>query len=47
MTRRFTTVISKVGSQTFIAIPFNPNEAWGVKQRHHITGTINGCAPVW
>lgn len=27
-----------------IAIPFNPNEVWGVKQRHHITGSINGCA---
>ena len=28
--------------RTFIAIPFNPNEVWGVKQRHHITGTVNG-----
>ena len=25
------------------AIPFNPNEVWGVKQRYHITGTVNGC----
>jgi hypothetical protein len=24
-------------------LPFNPSEVWGVKQRHHLTGTINGC----
>jgi hypothetical protein len=41
-TRRFKTVIARSGSRTFIPIPFNPNEVWGVKQRHHITGTING-----
>ena len=43
-TQRFKTVVAKAGSRTYIAIPFNPNEVWGVKQRHHITGTINGCA---
>ena len=42
-TQRFKTSVAKVGSRTFIAIPFNPNEIWGVKQRHHITGTINSC----
>ena len=43
-TQRFKTMVAKEGSRTFIAIPFNPNEVWGVKQRHHITGAINGCA---
>jgi Bacteriocin-protection, YdeI or OmpD-Associated/Domain of unknown function (DUF1905) len=38
----FKAVISKSGSRVFIPIPFNPNEVWGVKQRHHITGTVNG-----
>lgn len=42
-TQRFKTVVAKEGSRTLIAIPFNPNEVWGVKQRHHITGTVNGC----
>ena len=42
-TQRFETSITKTGSRTFITIPFNPNEVWGVKQRHHITGSINGC----
>jgi hypothetical protein len=41
--QRFKAVVAKAGSRTFIAIPFNPNEVWGVKQRHHITGSINGC----
>jgi hypothetical protein len=43
-TQRFKTMVSKEGSRTYLAIPFNPNEVWGVKQRHHITGFINGCA---
>ena len=43
-TQRFKTVVAKAGSRTSITIPFNPNEVWGVKQRHHITGSINGCA---
>ena len=43
-TQRFTATIAKSGTRTFIAIPFNPNQLWGVKQRHHITGMVNGCA---
>ncbi|MDO8972286.1 MAG: YdeI/OmpD-associated family protein [Saprospiraceae bacterium] len=41
--QRFTKVIEKSGTRTFIAIPFNPDDAWGVKARHHITGSVNGC----
>lgn len=42
-TQTFKTTVAKSGTRTYIAIPFNPNDVWGVKQRHHITGTINGC----
>jgi hypothetical protein len=42
-TQRFKTTVIKDGGRTFIAIPFNPNEIWGVKQRHHITGSVDGC----
>jgi len=43
MTRQqFKTTIAKSGNRVFIPLPFNPNEVWGVKQRHHITGTVNG-----
>jgi bacteriocin resistance YdeI/OmpD-like protein/uncharacterized protein DUF1905 len=41
-TQRFNTVISKSGTRTFIAIPFNPNSIWGIKGRHYITGSVNG-----
>ena len=41
-TQQFKTVVAKSGSRVYIPLPFNPNEVWGVKQRHHITGTVNG-----
>jgi hypothetical protein len=43
-TQRFKAIVAKSGSRIFIAIPFNPNDLWGVKQRHHITGSVHGCA---
>src|SRR5258708_17848024 len=42
-TQKFKTTLTKSGRRTFIPIPFDPNKVWGVKQRHHITGSINGC----
>jgi Bacteriocin-protection, YdeI or OmpD-Associated/Domain of unknown function (DUF1905) len=42
-TQRFKAVIMKTGSRVFIALPFNPNDVWGAKQRHYITGSVNGC----
>jgi hypothetical protein len=42
-TQRFKAVVTRTGSRTYIAIPFNPNEIWGVKQRHHISGSVNEC----
>jgi len=41
-TQRFNAIVAKTGGKTFIVLPFNPNEVWGVKQRHHTSGTING-----
>jgi hypothetical protein len=26
-----------------IAIPFDPDEAWGAKAVHHVNGSVNGC----
>ena len=26
-----------------IAIPFDPDEAWGAKAVHHVNGTVSGC----
>jgi len=41
-TQHFAATIEKSGSRTLIVIPVNPNEVWGSKLRHHITGSING-----
>jgi len=40
--QQFKTIVAKSGTRVFVPIPFNPNEVWGVKQRHHIQGTVNG-----
>ena len=26
-----------------MAVPFDPDEVWGAKARHHVNGTVNGC----
>jgi len=41
-TQSFKSVVSRSGSRVFIPLPFNPNDVWGVKQRHHISGTVSG-----
>ena len=43
-TRKFKTTVLASGSRIYIPIPFDPNQAWGRKQRHHVRGTINGAA---
>jgi hypothetical protein len=40
--QRFTATIVKSGSKVIIALPFDPNQVWGDKDRHHITGSVNG-----
>ncbi|MGH2607599.1 MAG: YdeI/OmpD-associated family protein [Tepidiformaceae bacterium] len=43
MDREFSAIVEKTGSRVVIPIPFDPNEAWGARARHHLTGTINGA----
>jgi hypothetical protein len=40
---RFTTTITKAGTRVVVIVPFDPNEAWGKKDRHYVAGSINGC----
>jgi Bacteriocin-protection, YdeI or OmpD-Associated/Domain of unknown function (DUF1905) len=41
--RRFTsTVRADPEGRAYIELPFEPAEAWGPKERHHVAGTING-----
>ncbi|MBA3726474.1 MAG: DUF1905 domain-containing protein [Armatimonadetes bacterium] len=40
--RRFTAKIEKSGSICYLPIPFDPDDAWGPRDRHCLTGTISG-----
>jgi bacteriocin resistance YdeI/OmpD-like protein/uncharacterized protein DUF1905 len=41
--RRFSvTIAADPRGHALIVIPFDPDEAWGAKARHHVTGTVNG-----
>ncbi|MFC0430514.1 YdeI/OmpD-associated family protein [Kutzneria buriramensis] len=40
--RRFvTTVRAGERGRVFLPVPFDPDQTWGVKVRHHVTGTVN------
>jgi len=40
----FSGLIEQKGKGALIRLPFDPNAVWGEKDRHHITGAVNGCA---
>lgn len=42
MQQHFQTTLQGDGSRVYITIPFDPNGVWGSKERHYVTGTING-----
>ena len=43
-TRRFgARVVADSRGHGVIVVPFDPDEAWGAKARHHVHGTVNGC----
>lgn len=42
-TRKFkATVATDVKKRVAVPLPFNPDDVWGAKPTHHVTGTING-----
>lgn len=38
--KRFEATIAKSGPRTFILIPFDADDAWGVRERHYVSGSI-------
>ena len=42
--QRFSAQLDRVGDRVLLRLPFAPDTVWGAKERHHITGTVNGCA---
>jgi hypothetical protein len=42
--RRFAaTVAAARGGKLLVPVPFDPDQVWGVKQRHHVAGTVDGA----
>jgi hypothetical protein len=40
---RFAVTVAAAGRDSLLVpVPFNPNQVWGTKSRHHIAGTVNG-----
>jgi hypothetical protein len=41
--RRFTTTLAPASrGRVFVPVPFDPDEVWGPRPIHHLTGTVNG-----
>jgi hypothetical protein len=42
-TRAYITTLEPLrGNKARVPVPFDPNEAWGVKSQHHVKGTVAG-----
>jgi len=40
--RKFIAAIQAgANGSAYLELPFDPNEAWGAKERHHVTGTVS------
>jgi len=40
---QFVAVVATRGrGRVMVPIPFDPNQLWGTKERHHVAGTVNG-----
>lgn len=40
--KRFTATATARGKGVVVRVPFDPDEIWGTKRKHHITGTVDG-----
>jgi hypothetical protein len=41
--QRFAVVVAAAGrGKLLVPVPFDPDQVWGAKQRHHVAGTVNG-----
>ena len=40
--QHFQGLVAEAGSRAVVVLPFNPNDVWGLRPRHHVSGTVNG-----
>src|SRR5262249_8347017 len=43
MRQTITARLEPKGKGGRVPLPFDPNEIWGHKDRHHVTGVVGGC----
>lgn len=44
-TQQYTVVVDRdARNRLYVKVPFDPDELWGEKPRHHIAGSINGMS---
>ncbi|MGH2587995.1 MAG: YdeI/OmpD-associated family protein [Dehalococcoidia bacterium] len=36
------TLVARPGGGAYVELPFDPTQSWSAKDRHHVTGTIDG-----
>ena len=41
--KRFESTVVRRKAKAYVPIPFDPNDAWGEKDRHYVRGTVGGC----
>lgn len=41
MKKRFKATITRTGGKNLIPVPFDPDEAWGQKERHYVDGEVD------
>ena len=39
--QRFEATVECAGNWVYLILPFDPNDIWGFKDKHHLTGSIN------
>ena len=40
--QRYNTTVIAVGRRVLVPVPFDPDDVWGAKPRHHVPGTVDG-----
>jgi hypothetical protein len=43
MKKRFTAAIDARGKGVLVRVPFDPDEVWGRKPKHHVSGRLGDC----
>ncbi len=43
MKKRFSATVTARGKGVLVRVPFDPNDVWGTKPKHHVSGTLGSA----